>query len=223
MKIAIRFGHCVGGDYGAVGLLDEFKEIREYGPYAVSTLLRHGVEVVNVTPETCVNPYNGVFQGIDKANAENVDLFISLHINSFTSPDGNGATVLHAQGSVEGSMLAQSILNKISSLGFANRGLMPKTGFWELDSTDAWAVIVEPFFVSSPKDVDLYRKIGAEKLGEAIAKGILEYAGVEFVPTQNLDMVPRAELDKANARIAEVTNMYYTLLGKVINLGKEFA
>lgn len=181
-KTAVRMGHMKDVDQGAVGIIKEYDTIREYAPYVINSLLRSGDEAHNVTPASAYSTADSLCQGVDKANNIGADCFVSCHVNSFNS-DANGCLVLYYPGSVKGKALAESIVKEIAALGFRNQGARADTrGLYELKATNAPAVIVEPFFCSNAQDVELYKQAGPQKLGEAIAKGILNWKGMEFVP-----------------------------------------
>jgi len=170
---AVRFGHqATGGDGAAVGLVSEYDVTRAYGPYVISGLQRVGDSVINVTPpEANRSLSDSLMYGINLANKEGVDRFISCHANCADSEQAHGCEVIYLSSA--GKVLAESICKEISALGFYNRGAKPdERGLAELHKTDAVAVIIEPFFISSPSDVELYKQIGPEKLGYAIVKGI---------------------------------------------------
>jgi len=183
-KTAIRMGHMLNVDQGAVGIIEEYGAIREYAPYVINSLLRSGDEACNVTPESAYSTADSLTKGVSSANSIGADCFVSCHVNSYYQ-SASGCLVLYYPGSVKGKTLAESIVKEIAALGFNNQGIRADDrGLYELKATAAPAVIVEPFFCSNPGDVELYRQVGPERLGEAIAKGVLNWKGVEFVPAE---------------------------------------
>lgn len=181
MAVAIRMGHMKNVDQGAVGLVNEYDVNRAYTPYIHKALQRSGIETLDCTPESAVSMNDSLCQGVDKANNSNCELFISCHVNAFSNSQANGSTVIY--GSEWEKKLAQCILDELVGLGFTNRGVSPNDrGLYEIKATKMSTVIVEPFFCTNQNDTDIYNKVGAKGLGEAIAKGICKYLGVEYVP-----------------------------------------
>ncbi|MFD3158686.1 N-acetylmuramoyl-L-alanine amidase (plasmid) [Haloimpatiens sp. FM7330] len=167
MKIAVDFGHGVEKDRGASGHLNEEKVIREYGPLVIEKLRTLGHTVYNVTPKTASTLSESLSKRCEKANSLNVDLFISCHVNAFNE-NSHGCEVLYV--SQKGKIYAQKIVDKISELGFTNRGAKRRMDLYVLKHTLAPAVLIEPFFCTCKSDCDLYN---AEKLANAIVKGII--------------------------------------------------
>lgn len=192
MKIAIRKGHMLEVDLGVNGLVNEYEVNRAYTPYVIAALQRSEIDVIDVTPEegSADNMYDSIHLGINKANEAGADLFISCHVNSFYSSDVHGSTGYCYPGNKEGAKLIESIISSLSEVGFYNRGHMEEKDYYELKDTIMTAVIVEPFFSGSPVDVGIYNRIGPKGLGEAIAKGILNYLGKDFVPDPEVVQEP---------------------------------
>lgn len=169
MKIAVRGGHNFGVT-GAHGILDEVIENRKYTSEVINYLRKAGHEVLDVTPYNTASSAEDLSYGVSRANAWGAELFISDHVNS---GKGKGCEVIYFNGSVKGKEYATKVVNAISSLGFANRGAKPDTrNLYEPRVTKMPAIIIEPFFLDTQSDVDLYNKIGPDKLGKAIAEAI---------------------------------------------------
>lgn len=220
MKIGIRFGHMTNGvDGGAVGILKETDVNGEYGPYVILYLRRAGHEVVDCTPSSAVDMGDSLNQGIAMANQSKCDKFVSLHVNA---GGGVGSEVLYHGKSELGKTLAIQINNSIvRKCGYKDRGAKADVrGLAELKYTDMPSVIVEPFFLDSQCDCNLYN---AEKLGKAIAEGIvghdicdkpephwcqknfdyLNSKGVSILETRFDDKMTRAEVFALLAQIVD--------------------
>lgn len=172
MKIAVRFGHLKHGqDAGAVGIKNEYDLIRQYGPYVISGLQKLGNQVLNVTPQQdYLSMAESLNYGINKANNWGADLFVSCHVNAFSNPSANGCEVLYYSSSSKGKEIATNICKQVSKLAFYNRGAKADSrGLAELKRTNMPAVIVEPLFCTSSKDINLFN---AQKIGYAICEGI---------------------------------------------------
>ena len=79
MKIAIRGGHNFQSK-GAKALIDETTEDRKVKDYTIKYLKSLGHNVIDVTPGNCDTNTDLKF-GVNKANKEGVDLFLSIHFN----------------------------------------------------------------------------------------------------------------------------------------------
>jgi len=176
MKIAIRFGHMLtGADTGAVGYLKEAEVNRQYGPVVIKYLQIAGHEVINCTPETASSVSDSLSKGVNKANANKCDIFVSLHSNSSSDANSSGCEVIYHHSSSVGRELAIRICKSISEkCGYYNRGAKSEQelgrDLYELRATNMPAVIVEPFFVTNKADCS---KFDPEKLGKAVAEGIV--------------------------------------------------
>lgn len=170
MKIAIRGGHSLNLR-GASGLIDEVTEDRKVKDIIVKYLKMDGHEVLDVTPTNSNSSAQDLSFGVSKANAWGADYFCSIHFNA---GGGRGTEVLYYNGSSKGKSKAEKIASKIAELGFINRGAKVDTrGLYELRNTKMPANIIEVCFVDNQSDVNLYRQLGIEKIGKAIAEGII--------------------------------------------------
>ena len=175
-KYAIRRGHQrTGADGCAEDILNEIDVVNAYYQYIIDGLKAQGHEVLDVTPpEANRSLSDSLMYGVVMANNWGADYFISCHANSCdTTQNPVGCEVIYLNGSVKGQELASSVDSAIANLGFKDRG--PKVdvrGLCELKRAYAPAIIIEPFFISSQADVDLFNNLGAAALGNAIVKGL---------------------------------------------------
>ncbi len=172
MKIAVRGGHtekCCG----AVALISELKEDRLVKDAVIKYLKKIGHTVYDVTPPKNYTSDENVDlnYGVNKANSLKVDMFISIHFNkAYNSYDGAIGTEVCVYSKFEE---AQRVVDAISSLGFKNRGQKIRGNeLYELRATNMKSMIVEVCFVEATKDVELYKQIGYDKVGKAIAEAI---------------------------------------------------
>jgi N-acetylmuramoyl-L-alanine amidase CwlD len=112
----------------------------------------------------------------DIANRAGARMFISVHVNSYTSGSLNGTTTYYYKG-VDLS-LAQAIHSRlIESLGTADRGVR-KENFYVIHHTVMPATLVETAFMSNAADAQLLRSPAwRQKVAGAIADGVGDYAG----------------------------------------------
>lgn len=176
MKIAIRFGHMLKNvDTGAVGYMSETDINRKYGAALIKDLQNAGHEVLNVTPPegSCKNLTESLYYGIHKANNAGANLFISCHANAnVTTSNPMGCEVVY-NGSSTNKALADSICSELSKLGLKNRGAKTdERGLAEIRSCKMPCYIVEPLFVDSKADIDLYNKVGAAGIATAISNAV---------------------------------------------------
>ncbi|BDA73069.1 hypothetical protein CAL7716_072350 [Calothrix sp. PCC 7716] len=167
MKIAIDIGHNVAPDGGAVGFGNENWMNTSIGTHLISMLKKAGVEVIACKPITASSVRDSLRKRVSKANAEKCDYYISIHHNA---GKGKGCEVFYT--SPDGLKLATPITNCISSLGFNNRGAKCSDEYFVLNHTKMPAVIVETCFVDTQSDVELWNKLGAEKIARAIYDGL---------------------------------------------------
>lgn len=171
-KIAVRGGHTEKAT-GASALIDELTEDRKVKDAVIKYLRKLGYEVLDVTPP--VNYTSSISAdlayGVNKANEWGADLFISIHFNkAYDSYNGalGSEVCIYSENDI-----AQRVVNGLGELGFKNRGQKIRTGLYELKHTKMKAMIVETCFVEATEDVELYKKLGADAIGKAIAEAIV--------------------------------------------------
>lgn len=124
-----------------------------------------------------------LFERPEIANEAGADLFLSVHANSFTSPEANGTTVLyHPDGddsygitSKQFATLVQKEL--VDALGTTNRPLLNGEQMVVIRKTEMPAIIAEIAFLSSPHDLkllldDTFRQKAAEALCRATVRAL---------------------------------------------------
>lgn len=170
MKIAIRRGHNSQAT-GARALMIEEVEAEKVKSSVIKYLKEAGHSVLDVSPgPMAVDP--DLAYGVNKANNANVDLFVSIHFNkAYDKYNGAIGTECWTIGPGKATDVAARIANKVSSLGFKNRGVK-HSRLYELKHTKMSAIIVETCFVEATKDVELYKQVGYDAIGKKIAEGI---------------------------------------------------
>lgn len=167
-RFAIDLGHGVAYDTGAVSsLIKEETIIDEVGNLVINKLVALGHLVVEVRPWAASSVGNSLLQRTTKANNNNVDYYVSIHANA----GGGIGTEVFTYGGREVSV-ARKILDNIVALGFRNRGIKDGSRLAVIRNTNATALLIEVCFIDTKSDVDLYRKIGAESIANAIVKGL---------------------------------------------------
>ena len=174
MKVAIRRGHNRQAT-GSVGLVNEVIENENILAPTIKYLKQLGHEVLDVSPGD-MSSASDLAHGVKKANDWNADVFVSIHCNkaydTYNGAIGSECLVYSKTDAYKDEVIAQRIVNNLGALGFKNRGVKERTDLYELKNTKMEAIIVECFFVEATEDVALYKKLGADALGKAIAEGI---------------------------------------------------
>lgn len=172
MIISYDYGHMMGGEDGsAIGIVNEYTEVRNYGSVVVNELIRQGHTLVNCTP---ANGYMSLGDSlsfrVNKANISGSQLHLCFHANAFNSQAHGAECEVASDNSAR---YGQSILNEIVKLGFTNRGIN-RPALYVTKNTSMACVLIEPFFCDSDVDVALYN---CNTLGKAIAQGVINVIG----------------------------------------------
>lgn len=188
MKIAVRGGHtelCTG----ARALLDELTEDRKIKDSVIKYLKQLGQDVLDCTPPVNYtnNMTTDMAYGVNKANNWGADLFVSIHLNkAYDSYNGALGSEVCVYSEYE---IAQRVVDVLGALGFRNRGQKIRTNLYELKHTKMKTMIVETCFVEATEDVALYRKLGHDVIGKAIAEAISN----SNIKTEIIQEAPKSE------------------------------
>jgi N-acetylmuramoyl-L-alanine amidase len=175
-RIIIDPGHG-GKDPGAVEngilekelVLDVSKRVREL-------LLKENIEVI-MTRDT--DKYLTLEERVDIAKKHQVDGFVSVHANSFTSDSANGTEAFVRSASLpsldqKSAKLAESIhLRLLDVLGTRDRGVK-KANFYVIRYNPHPATLLELGFISNPTEAALLNR-KRQDMAVAIKDGILDY------------------------------------------------
>ena len=115
----------------------------------------------------------------DVANRHNSDIFISIHMDSFTNGAAKGTTgYYYALGSKKSRDLADKVrAGVIDQIGTSNRGTQ-SCNFYVVKHTDMPATLVEVAFISNPTEEKLMNsEDGVQKAAQGIADGIADFFG----------------------------------------------
>jgi len=189
MKVYVDPGHG-GADPGAVGHGIKEEDIAlAVGLRVADILKRHGVQV-KMSRTTDVGKSLRV--RTDEANAWGADAYVSIHCNAAASASAEGFEVWHTVfvEQSKGDELAKAIIKYLDQLTpLKNRGPKSKRGSSGRDylhvirETRMPAVLVEMGFVSNAKDAAYMRSAdGQAAIAEAIARGVVEWAGLSWRP-----------------------------------------
>lgn len=167
MLVCLNPGHCVGLDSGAVGSkITEAELACKYAKLVEKYLKAAGYDTMYVH----LNTLAGI---CSVANGSKADLFVSIHFNANAGTPATGSEVLYCEGSPNGKILAQCILDQLkNSTTLTSRGIKDDplyvTGY-----TDMPACLIEVAFINNPKDED-YCINNIDTVCRAIARGITD-------------------------------------------------
>ena len=188
-KICIDAGHG-GGDAGAIGPtgVTEKSVTLRVALQLRDLLEEEGAEVIMTrTTDRAVSPKGDKASAIeelqarcDVANREKVDIFISIHADSFTNPAARGSTGYY-YSKTEGTSakrLADAIRRGVcEQLRTPSRGTQP-CNFYVVRHTDMAATLVELAFISNAEEEKLLDSDeGIERAAHGIFDGIEDYFG----------------------------------------------
>ena len=176
MKFNIHAGHNPDGKIacGAVGMLKESTEARAVKDELVAILKSQGHTVYDCTVDDGASQSNVLTKIVNRCNAHAVDLDVSIHFNAGASDnkgDGKSAgTEVYTYGeNSKANTYAKAVLDKISALGFRNRGLKYSKTLYVLRNTNSPAMLIECCFVDDKEDFKMY---DVKKMAKAIAEGL---------------------------------------------------
>lgn len=181
MKVFIGVGHG-GSDPGAVANNVKEKDLNLSIALACrDELERHGV---SVRMSRTKDENDTLSEEIKECNAYSPDLAVDIHNNA---GGGDGAEVFYSHLGGKGKTLAENILAEIVKTGQNSRGIKTRVNSQGKDyygfirQTSCPAVIVECAFIDNATDLKILASEGdKQKMGVAIAKGILKTLGVEI-------------------------------------------
>ena len=169
MLICLDAGHAINGAVGARGQrYKEEVETRRIVAHLERKFKALGHTVVICSCDTEQNANRQLEKIVNKANSVNADLFISIHLNSYSSSSANGIETYSFSDSGVSHVYATKVQNELVKLGYTNRG-KKQANFYVLRKTKAPAILVECGFITSPKDMNIYHP---EAIADKIVCGV---------------------------------------------------
>ncbi|NFG42073.1 N-acetylmuramoyl-L-alanine amidase [Clostridium botulinum] len=168
MKIGLRAGHS-DNCLGAIGIVNEHEQMKKYYEAVKGILEQYGHTVIDCNSNGST-PNAELSEGVNKANTNNVDLFISLHMNCFNK-QANGTEALVYSTSSKAYPYAKRLVDNFAELGFYNRGVKFERLF-EMNHCNAPNIISEICFCDSEKDMSIYNKYSWEQLAYVLCNAI---------------------------------------------------
>lgn len=174
-RVFLSAGHG-GSDPGAVAYGLKEKDINLNILKACrDELKRHKVTVICSREKDENDP---VGQEVKEANAADVDIAASFHINA---GKGDGFEVFCNPKNEDGMKLAKLGEKYIKELGQNSRGIKNGMHLCFIKNTRMMAVLFESFFIDNDKDNNIGDTVAEQKaLGVAYAKAILDYLDIKY-------------------------------------------
>lgn len=177
MKINVHAGHNPDGKIacGAVGLIKESTQARKVKNELKKILKARGHKVYDCTVNDGLSQSDVLKKIVNKCNKHKVDVDLSIHFNCAANDyKGNGVTTgvetyVYSNLDCVNGKRARAICERISELGYKNRGAKIRSNLYVLHHTASPAILVECCFVDDKDDADIY---DAKKMARAIADGI---------------------------------------------------
>lgn len=175
MKIGVNCGHTIGGaGYGAVGLIKESEHARLVGRALMNKLCDVAVDVVDCTIDTAKTQAEYLAAVVALANRQDLDWFISIHFNASTSHAGRGSEVYTYDGRQYPDAL--DVCKNLAAIGFKNRGVKSGSGLYVIRKTKAKSMLIEVCFCDNQADVNIFNKVGAESVANALFNALYDHA-----------------------------------------------
>lgn len=167
--IGLNAGHTLisKGTGASSKYASETQKNREVLLKLTNILKEKGHIVVNCTVDKSDNDLADI---VNIANAQNLDLFISLHLNAYVETEKAMGVETYTYSTTSSSRpVAERIQsNLVKSIGWTNRGVKT-ANFYVLKNTKAPAILVELGFCDSKKDMELWN---TEKIAVALYEAI---------------------------------------------------
>ena len=171
MKIAIDCGHTLtGADRGAsgVGGKEEIRT-REIGKALIDLLTKQGHTIVDCTLDNTNSVDESLAYRVNKANNNNVDIYISIHLNAYNGEARGVETHVYSNCSNASLVYAQKVKQELCKLGYVDRGIK-KGNLYVVKNTNAPAILIECGFIDNQSDMNLYN---SDNIASAICSGII--------------------------------------------------
>ena len=181
MKWYLDFGHG-GKDYGAIGPtnLKESDIALKIG-MMVKEKLENAFEKVITTRDN--DKYYSLDYRTKKANNENSDYFISIHLNSASNPSAKGCEVWLYDENSKLQTLANNLCNNLATkMNTPNRGIKYSKKLAVLKNTKMPALLIEIDFISN-KEVENYLRNdkNLKNISDTISSTLLSFVNKSIV------------------------------------------
>lgn len=163
------------GNIYATGGTNEKEQCKKIAKHCVAFLKKNGFEV------KCTYN-NDMYERVKESNAFGADIHLAIHTNATAKHNVTGGTQIllyNLQG--ERKKAGQAVFERLAPLtpGKSAERLISKPDFYEVNSATGLTVYCECEFHDTKEGSDYIIK-NVKAIGEAIAKGICDYYGVDF-------------------------------------------
>ena len=181
MKWYLDFGHG-GKDSGAIGPtnLKESDIVLKIG-LMVKETLENAFEKVIITRDN--DKYYSLDYRTKKANNENCDYFISIHLNAASNPSAKGCEVWLYDENSKLQTLANSLCNNLATkMNTPNRGVKYSKKLAVLKNSKMPALLIEIDFISN-KEVENYLRNdkNLKNISDTISSTLLSFVNKSIV------------------------------------------
>ena len=181
MKWFLDFGHG-GKDSGAVGTkhTKESDVVLKIGMIIKENLEKHNQQVITTRQN---DKYYSLDYRSSKANKENCDYFISIHMNSSTNKSAKGVEVWVYDEKSKLYTLSKDICSNLSkTINTPNRGVKISKSFSVLRKTKMPALLIEIDFISnSSVEASLKSDKYIKDISDSISKSLLAFVNKSIV------------------------------------------
>lgn len=184
MKIGLRAGHS-DNCTGAIGIVDEHEQMKAYYTVVKSVFEQYGHTIIDCNSNGS-NANAELSEGASIANSNDVDLFVSLHMNA-SDGQGHGVEAWVSSTSSKAYNYADNLCTNFSVLGFANRGVKTSTGLYEMNHVAAPNIIFEICFCDSQTDIDIYKQYSWAQLAYVFCNAIDPNIPKDAIQTTSTD------------------------------------
>ena len=158
---------------------NEMVQCNRIAEYAETALKRCGFEVIKSKQG------NSIKESVKESNEWGADIHIPIHTNASNGTSG-GTLVMVYSNEKKNMEAATPIYNNVNAItpGKTEYGIQVRKDLYELNSTKAIAIYVECDFHDN-KPIAEWIINNVRQLGEAICKGMCEYANVPYIEGKN--------------------------------------
>ena len=174
LKILIIIGHG-GNDVGAVGNGLREVDCNYQIAWSMYNFMKPYADIYIESNNLPLGDEVGL------VNSGKYDLVISIHNNA---GGGNGWEGYHYRADQKGIAWLKAIESEVVKLGQQSRGIKDGSGLRIINSVRPTSILLEGFFLDNKDDMkDFDEKWEQERLGQAYAKGTLNYLGINYTST----------------------------------------
>ncbi|MGB4658023.1 MAG: N-acetylmuramoyl-L-alanine amidase [Mobilitalea sp.] len=192
---------------GVCGYGTEEIRMNQVADVVEKVLKRHGVTVYRNKPEWTLQKV------VQDSNSKRSSLHFAIHSNA---GGGRGGEIFAYSPGGEGEKAARAIYSELEPITpTADRGVRFGSELYELRKTDAPAVLVEIAFHDNVGDAKWIIE-NKEKIGTALAKGVLKYFGIEYI-TENYEIEQAVKVLKEKGVITDSDYWAYNAVpGRIV-------